>query len=253
MSTPAPKLGVRTASARSSKSLTGSSRLKKTPSESKIGPSTRSTSVTPLVRKTSKIKSKKEENPEESEFRKRLSAYRKNKNAHAPELELNRPRSPRTTSPRTSSSPAMRRPSSVGSIGSRSIGSKSPSRRPSTGRARPKASPMSAGRKRATSGGSGGEGGEEGSIEVVLPPQPPHEDDRPLAVAGFLHEQEPNFDLDGIQQTGLDVGKMTSMFDTINTRYGTKELKKRAFAVLIKQVGIYMCSHIYTFLHYIMF
>lgn len=230
----APKLGARTASARSSKSLTSASRLKKTPSDSKIGPATRSSSTTPsLVKKTSKIKVKKEENPEESEFRKRLSAYRKNKNAHAPEMDIKaRTSSPRTTSPRVSSSPAMRRPSSSGSVTGRNMmSSKSPSRRPSTGRSRPKASPLPAGRKRTTSKG-------DENDNNVQPPLPPHEDDRALAVAGFLHEQEPNFDLDGITQTGLDVGKLTSMFDTINTRYGTKELKKRAFAVLIKQVGI---------------
>lgn len=247
MSSAAPKLGTRSASTRTSKSLSGVSRLKKADS---IGPASRTNSVrtsgsTPLVKKPSKTKVKKEENTEESEFRKRLNAYRKNKNAHAPEMELNT----RPKSPRTSSSPAIRRSSSTSG--------KSPSRRPSTGR------PVSNSRGRPVTPKPSpspihGVGMRKKAIRQNsedAPPQPPPDDDRQLAVSGFLHEQEPNFDQDGIQQTGLDVGKLTSMFDTINTRYGTKELKKRAFAVLIKQVCVFPLFispvNIYTYSTYI--
>lgn len=222
----APRIVARAGSVRTSKSLSGTSRLKKTDS---IGPASRSSS---LVKKPSKAKIQKEENTEESEFRKRLNAYRKNKNAHAPDMELNT----RPKSPRTSASPAMRRSSSTAN--------KSPSRRPSTGRpvsnsrGRPKASPLAtSARKKVISS--------KKSEDNVQPPPPPADDDRQLAVAGFLHEQEPNFDQDGIQQTGIDVGKLTAMYETINTRYGTKELKKRAFAVLIKQVRDHFFCHWY--------
>jgi hypothetical protein len=236
-SSPAPRIGARTSSSRNSKSLepkkSSVSKLKKSDSDvsSSSGRASPARSSSGLVRKASTTKVKKEENQEESEFRKRLSAYRKNKNAHAPDLDLARPKSPRTNlSPRAASSPAVRRPSTTTPTRQGSTG-KSPARRPSTGpaprvNARPKASPMNITRKRAPSY----------DVEDDTAPPPAPEEDRQLAVAGYLHEQEPNFDMDGIQQTGLDVGKLTSMYDTINTRYGTKELKKRAFAVLIKQV-----------------